>query len=273
MSKTKIFLSHSTQEQEIARAFKKIIEDNFLKMVSVFIASDHDSISSGSKWLDNITSSLKDCSIQIILCSPESITKPWVNFESGSGWVREIPVIPLCYAGLDKNNLKPPLSLLQSANAENEEDLGNIIKTIADTLGSTPPSIDFSHFIESINNFSQEAPKREEASTEKPNITPAKQTKKNKECVYDSDIDRHLKILRLIDASIQSNECSSCSNISYDNFINGIATESKEDVIDSIYQLIKNNCIKISEVRTLRGMAQIIIITTDGKDVLNRNPQ
>lgn len=100
MEKPIVFISHITEEKEMALELKSLIEESFLGMISVFVSSDENSISSGSKWLDNITSALGNCAIELILCSPNSVKRQWINFEAGAGWVREIPVIPLCHSGM-----------------------------------------------------------------------------------------------------------------------------------------------------------------------------
>jgi TIR domain len=81
MSKSIVFISHITEEKPIAIAFKDLIETSFLGMIDVFVSSDENSISTGQRWLDNITTALKECSIEIILCSPKSVSRPWINFE------------------------------------------------------------------------------------------------------------------------------------------------------------------------------------------------
>jgi len=40
------------------------------------------------------------------------VEKPWVNFEAGAGWVRDIPVIPLCHSGIQPSNLPMPLIMI-----------------------------------------------------------------------------------------------------------------------------------------------------------------
>lgn len=101
MSKPIIFISHITEEKEIAIELKKLIEKKILGMMEVFVSSDENSIKLGHKWLEDITYALKNCVIEIILCSSESIKRPWINFEAGAGWIREnIPVIPLCHSGM-----------------------------------------------------------------------------------------------------------------------------------------------------------------------------
>jgi hypothetical protein len=122
-------------------------------MLEVFVSSDENSISMGQKWLENITSSLKDCSVEVILCSPQSIRRPWINFEAGAGWVRDIPVIPLCHSGMEPSQLPMPLNLLQAAKAGDVSSLKLVFPVLANALGAKSPSVDFTEFTEYVKQF------------------------------------------------------------------------------------------------------------------------
>ena len=97
MDKRLVFISHIAEEKEVAIAVKELIESSFLGLIEVFVSSDQHSIGMGQKWLDQISAALKECVVEIVLCSPKSINRPWINFEAGAGWVRDISVIPLCH--------------------------------------------------------------------------------------------------------------------------------------------------------------------------------
>jgi len=153
MPKPIVFISHIVAEKELAIAFKELIEENFLNMIEVFVSSDEHSIGMGQRWLDNITEALKECSIEIILCSPKSIERPWINFEAGAGWIRDIPVIPLCHSGMEPSKLPLPLNLLQGANANQVSGLKLIFPVIAQAIGASIPNIDFSDFISKVSEF------------------------------------------------------------------------------------------------------------------------
>lgn len=147
MEKPLIFISHITEEKDLALSFKKLIESSFLGMIEVFVSSDENSIALGERWLDNISSSLKKCKIELILCSPKSIKRPWINFEAGAGWVREISVIPLCHSGMKPSNLPMPLNLLQAIEISSISNLKLLFPVIAQAIGSAIPNVDFTDFI------------------------------------------------------------------------------------------------------------------------------
>jgi hypothetical protein len=153
MDKKIVFISHITEEKELAVKTKELIETSFLGMIEVFVSSDEHSIALGQKWLDNITQSLKSCVIGIILCSPKSITRPWINFEAGAGWIREIPVIPFCHSGMTPSKLPMPLNLLQAATANEISSLKLLFPVLAQALGSKTPDIDFSTFTQTVNEL------------------------------------------------------------------------------------------------------------------------
>lgn len=150
MDKKIVFISHISEERELAVKVKELIEKSFLGMIEVFVSSDEHSISLGQKWLDNITEALKTCAIEIILCSPNSITRPWINFEAGAGWIRDIPVIPLCHSGLIPSKLPIPLNLLQAATANEVSSLKLLFPVLAQALGSKTPDVDYETFTKSV---------------------------------------------------------------------------------------------------------------------------
>jgi hypothetical protein len=115
-----VFISHITEESKVASTLKEWIESTFIGKCSVFVSSDSESIPAGTKWFDEITKAITKSKILILLCSPRSIYKPWINFEAGCGWIKELPVIPICYGGLTKNDLPPPISALQSLDFDEQ---------------------------------------------------------------------------------------------------------------------------------------------------------
>lgn len=153
MKKPIVFISHITEEKEMALELKQLIEESFLGMLSVFVSSDENSISSGSRWLDNITSALGNCAIELILCSPNSVKRPWINFEAGAGWVREIPVIPLCHSGMEPSSLPVPLNLLQAAKISEMSNLKLIFPVLAGAIGAMCPNVVFDDFIDKMKKL------------------------------------------------------------------------------------------------------------------------
>lgn len=145
-----VFISHINEESELAKLIKKTIDESFLDMIEVYVSTDNTSNTLGDKWLNKLTEKLKNCVVEIILCSPKSITRTWVNFEAGAGWIRDIPVIPLCHSGMTPGQLPMPLNMLQSSLINNVENLQGVFKILADSIGATQPSIDYIELIKKI---------------------------------------------------------------------------------------------------------------------------
>ena len=96
---------------------------------------------------------MKNSSVEIILCSPKSVVRPWINFEAGAAWIRDIPVIPLCHSGMKPSALPVPLNLLQAASASEISSLKLIFPVLAGAIGSQVPKVDFSEFVEKVKKF------------------------------------------------------------------------------------------------------------------------
>lgn len=151
--KPTIFISHITEEREIAISLKKTIEKEFLRTVEVFVSSHEDDIKLGDSWLSNIKSSLEKTQLLIVLCSPLSSTRPWINFEAGTAWLKNIPVIPLCHSGISPSQLHAPLNSLQGGNLNDREVINQIFKRIANIADIDCPEIKDDNFFTSLKGF------------------------------------------------------------------------------------------------------------------------
>lgn len=153
MSKPKVFISHITEERHLADLIKTQISKDFLGMLDVFVSSDQLSITVGSKWLTEIDDALKSAQIELILCSYDSVRRPWVNFEAGAGWVKGIPVIPVCHTGIRPVDLPIPLNMLQGIAANEQLGWQNVYQLLASKLGSSVPDADFTKLLSEVCTF------------------------------------------------------------------------------------------------------------------------
>lgn len=108
-----IFLSHVSTEGLLALVLKEWIQALFDDRIKVFVSSDIKNIAAGDPWLGDIRRALERSQLLIILCSPHSVTRPWVNFEAGCAWLKRIPVIPICHSGMKPDHLPSPLFLFE----------------------------------------------------------------------------------------------------------------------------------------------------------------
>jgi hypothetical protein len=155
MAKARLFISHISTETELAQVLKKRLDQDFLGVLDIFVSSDKRSIQAGSPWLDDLNTALEEAQFVVVLCSKESIGRPWVNFEAGAGWIRGIPVIPVCHSGLTPSQLPVPLSMLQALQASESDDLRSLYDTIATRLNMRAPAVDLTPLAEEIRQVEQ----------------------------------------------------------------------------------------------------------------------
>lgn len=136
---TTLFISHISEEAELALLLKNAISKDFLGLVKVFVSSDTDSIAAGTNFLTSLAEALKSTSIFLILCSDASIIRPWIHFELGAVWNSGKPIIPICHSGFLPRDLPMPLSIMQAAGTTNRG-LEQIYRRIAQSLDCDVPA-------------------------------------------------------------------------------------------------------------------------------------
>lgn len=128
---TDIFISHIHEEAELAKLIKNWIEDTFLGQVSVFVSADDRDIKLGDEWFQKISTALESSSLTLLLCSPTSVTRPWISFEAGWGWAKNVPIAPICHSGLLPSGLPKPFDFRQAINIEDKSAITKLIQAIA----------------------------------------------------------------------------------------------------------------------------------------------
>jgi hypothetical protein len=93
--------------------------------------------------IEEVDKALRSADLQIVMCSKESVGRPWVNFEAGAVWLRGIPVIPVCHSGMHLSDLPVPLSMLQGIECSQPEGLQKLYDAIAIKLKVNSPAVDF----------------------------------------------------------------------------------------------------------------------------------
>lgn len=147
----RIFISHIKEEENLAFVFKEWIESTFLNQISVFVSSAPENIPAGDKWRETITSALNESKLLIILYSPLSKTRPWINFEAGCGWIKEIPIIPICHSGLKLEQIGEPISSFQGIAINDKDFTNKLFGSIAKHAGfKKHPKIDKNQFLTDI---------------------------------------------------------------------------------------------------------------------------
>jgi hypothetical protein len=143
MNKQIIFISHITREAGLAQLLKKHLTNDFPDLLDIFVSSDYKTIKAGKEWLGEIKKGLKASKVEIILCSKESVTRPWVNFEAGAAWILGKTVIPVCHSGMNPSELPSPLSFFQVVEVNKEASLESLYDVIAKLLGVQAPTTNY----------------------------------------------------------------------------------------------------------------------------------
>jgi len=138
-----IFISHISEETSIAEIFKDWIESTFLGQCEVFASSDKADLPAGNKWIGEIDQALDSAVAFLVLFSPTSVKRPWVNFQTGWGWIRGLPIILICHSGMKKDDLPPRISSIQSLEIDSDTFVSGLFGRLAEHLGfSKFPRID-----------------------------------------------------------------------------------------------------------------------------------
>jgi hypothetical protein len=140
----KIFISHIQEELQAARVLKKWIESAFADHCEVLTSTDPEGIPSAAQSLEKNERAFEEIKALILLCSPDSIQKPWIFFESGCAWLRKILILPLCHSGLTAGQLPQPLAIFPGFDLDQRDFGQKFFMALAKELGiSQLPAIQY----------------------------------------------------------------------------------------------------------------------------------
>jgi catechol 2,3-dioxygenase-like lactoylglutathione lyase family enzyme len=154
MTKPLIFISHIAEEAALAEIFRRYIEQSFLKLIDIFVFSSSTHL--GDDWLKGINQNLRTANIVLVICSEESLARPWINFEVGAAWVTGIPLVPVCHTGLPYDKLPIPFSLFKAIAANNEKHLDELFALLASGLGSSKPVVSLKQMAADVAELERE---------------------------------------------------------------------------------------------------------------------
>lgn len=155
---TQVFISHVTEDTAVAARLKRKMTEDFLGQLTVFLSSDTESIAAGEEWLSSVSEALRNSSIFVVLCSPIAIARPWVNFEAGAAWMRDIPLVPACFGGLRPRDLPMPLSARQGLELNDPQGLHRLYARIAQALDFQSPLRDYDELAAYLTSSAEQNP-------------------------------------------------------------------------------------------------------------------
>lgn len=134
-----VFISFIHEEREYAEAVQDFVTQVLGPDAKPFLSSDQMQIYAGEKWLEKIMDELKSARVVLLMLSEESVQRPWVNFEAGAAWTRDIITIPICFGKLRKGELPKPYSSLQAVDLASYGDDEYLAISVAHHLGIEKP--------------------------------------------------------------------------------------------------------------------------------------
>ena len=135
---TKLFISHSHRDHEIARSLVDIIESFFSVPNESILCSSVPGyeLDLGSLTSDELRTKLSIAELVIALLSPNSLMSNWVLFELGAAWGIGKSVVPLLVGDLDLSEKDLPAALKQNlaGRVSSRNDLLKLIDKIEKSL-------------------------------------------------------------------------------------------------------------------------------------------
>lgn len=137
-----VFVSFANDEKDVALAVKELLCRS-LGDVNVFVSADYSQIVAGERWLERIGNELRAAKVVLLVLSPLSVKRPWVNFEAGAAWLKGASVIPLCFGGLTVRTLPKPYGDFQGIqlDAAGAEQLYLLVRSVSAAVGQRIPPL------------------------------------------------------------------------------------------------------------------------------------
>ncbi|MGH3644333.1 MAG: toll/interleukin-1 receptor domain-containing protein [Mycobacterium sp.] len=126
-----VFISHAAPDADVASALQRWIEEIFIGGIRVFVSGDGKSITPGADWRGVVEDSLRQAGVVLVVCTETSLSRPWVGFEAGAGWMNAAKVVPLCYHGIGVGDLPLPFSARQGLDLEDQRDQSGLLALLA----------------------------------------------------------------------------------------------------------------------------------------------
>lgn len=122
-----IFISHARANASLAKALADALEslgkETFLSSRAGDLRADED-------WLPSILDALQKSCAYIILLTPESMGRPWVNFEAGAAWASKKKYIFVRVQALSADDIPLPISSRQVYALDIEGELEVILEAL-----------------------------------------------------------------------------------------------------------------------------------------------
>lgn len=122
-----IFISHAAANARLARSLAEAFEQ---LGATTFLASRAGDIRADEDWLRGIERALQETDAYIVLLTPESTLRPWVNFEAGAAWFSGRQLLFLRVQALAAGDIPLPISSRQVYALDDVEQFGAVLDAL-----------------------------------------------------------------------------------------------------------------------------------------------
>lgn len=135
--KKKIFISHNSQDKDLAELIAKLISKLTIKQVTLWFSSDNAAgggFNPGDEWYNEIIKQINECDLMLALTTPNSIDRPWIYYEAGFAKGIKRQVVPICL-GIKREELKSPLNTFQAYQLSDKKSIDEFLTKLFHQLG------------------------------------------------------------------------------------------------------------------------------------------
>ena len=135
LSLMKVFLSHATQDKEIARLFADLLGNASLGFIEPWFSGSLEGVKPGTPLFAQLHDALNETDRVVTLITSASLNRPWLLYESGYvAGRRGAQVIPLLF-GVEKASVPSPLHDYVLYSGDQSEDLCRLVhQLLADVV-------------------------------------------------------------------------------------------------------------------------------------------
>jgi hypothetical protein len=135
-----IFVSHTHADRQLANALGDLAAAVFSGLVVPFTSSDPGAtrgLMPGEEWFERIHVRLREAEAVWVLATPQSITRPWIYWEAGTGRALCPGSVVVVRVGLQASGVPSPLSAFQSYDglSSGDDGIGVMLNKVAAQIG------------------------------------------------------------------------------------------------------------------------------------------
>ena len=130
----KVFISHSGERSKVLAHHIAALVKHMIQAADPWISTG---IDKGSRWLPELANSLEESRFGIVCLTRDNFTRPWILFEAGALAKGLSDNVCTLLLDLDPNMVDLPLSQFQATPADDDDEVWNLIATIAKGVRAT----------------------------------------------------------------------------------------------------------------------------------------